>query len=68
VLLRREQLKPSGNDYDWLGSGIYFWEYGDRRALDWATGIAKRRPHIVETPAVIGAHIDTWNVNVSLLP
>jgi hypothetical protein len=57
VLLRRERLKPSGNDYDWLGSGIYFWEYGDRRALDWATGIAKRRPQIVETPAVIGAHI-----------
>jgi hypothetical protein len=57
VLLRRERLKPSYNDYDWLGNGVYFWEYGCERALDWAAGIAKRRPEIVKTPAVIGAHI-----------
>ena len=57
VLLRRERLKPSHNDYDWLGGGIYFWEYGCQRAMDWATGISKRRPEIVKTPAVIGAHI-----------
>jgi len=57
VLLRREKLNASHNDYDWLGGGIYFWEYGCQRALDWARGIAKRRPEIVRTPAVIGAHI-----------
>lgn len=57
VLLHRERLKPSRNDYDWLGNGIYFWEYGCHRALDWATGISKRRPEMVKTPAVIGAHI-----------
>ncbi len=57
VLLRRDRLKPSRNDYDWLGSGIYFWEYGCQRAMDWANGIKKRRPDIVKTPAVIGAHI-----------
>ncbi|MEO7718624.1 MAG: hypothetical protein ABIY70_20700, partial [Capsulimonas sp.] len=26
----------STNDYDWLGSGIYFWEYAPYRAWDWA--------------------------------
>jgi len=26
-------LKASENDYDWLGSGIYFWEFGYDRAL-----------------------------------
>lgn len=57
VLMHREKLKPSANNYDWLGGGIYFWEYGCQRALDWATGIAKRRPQTVKTPAVIGAHI-----------
>ena len=57
VLLRRERLKPSENDYDWLGKGIYFWEYGCHRAQDWAGSIARRRPEIVKTPAVIGAHI-----------
>jgi hypothetical protein len=57
VLLRRDVLKPSHNAYDWLGGGIYFWEYGCERALHWAKGISKRRPKIVKTPAVIGAHI-----------
>lgn len=28
--------KPSANDYDWLGRGVYFWEYGPQRARDWA--------------------------------
>lgn len=27
-LLSGEPFKPSQNDYDWLGEGIYFWEYG----------------------------------------
>ena len=27
-------LQPSENDYDWLGSGIYFWEDNPRRALE----------------------------------
>lgn len=26
----------SDNEYDWIGQGIYFWEYGPRRALQWA--------------------------------
>lgn len=26
----------SNNDYDWIGQGVYFWEYGPRRALQWA--------------------------------
>ena len=25
--------KPSTNDYDWLGHGIYFWEYAPERAF-----------------------------------
>jgi hypothetical protein len=27
---------PSTNVYDWLGHGIYFWEYGPDRAQTWA--------------------------------
>ena len=26
---------PSQNDWDWLGHGIYFWEYAPERARDW---------------------------------
>jgi Protein of unknown function (DUF3892) len=28
--------KPSANDYDWLGQGVYFWEHGPQRAREWA--------------------------------
>ena len=27
---------PSENEYDWLGHGIYFWEYAPDRAKEWA--------------------------------
>ena len=27
-LLEGHRFTPSQNDYDWLGRGIYFWEYG----------------------------------------
>jgi hypothetical protein len=31
-----EPLLPSIRRYDWLGVGIYFWEYGPFRAREWA--------------------------------
>ncbi len=30
-------FRPSSNEWDWLGSGVYFWEFGHQRAYDWAT-------------------------------
>jgi hypothetical protein len=61
VFANSEPLKPSENDYDWLGSGVYFWENNPKRALDYATALrdnpAKARTPIKE-PAVIGAIID----------
>jgi hypothetical protein len=29
-------FRPSRNDWDWLGAGVYFWEFGHQRAHDWA--------------------------------
>jgi hypothetical protein len=57
VLLGRTRLQPSRNQYDWLGAGIYFWEYGPQRAFEWASGMAKRRPEQIHEPAVLGAII-----------
>jgi hypothetical protein len=55
-----EPIKKSVNDYDWLGSGVYFWENSYERAYDWAKNSVKRTKQ--ETgfikPAVIGAIID----------
>ncbi|MDA1277957.1 MAG: hypothetical protein O2960_28515 [Verrucomicrobia bacterium] len=58
VLAGDDSLDPSRNEYDWLGKGIYFWEHGPQRALDWAKGEAKRAPHKITVPAVLGAYIN----------
>lgn len=34
VLAGEDMLKKSEKHYDWLGSGIYFWEHGPERAMD----------------------------------
>jgi len=57
VLLGRSKLQTSENKYDWLGSGIYFWEYGPQRAMQWAAEMSQRRPEKIKAPAVIGGLI-----------
>ena len=56
VVCNGEALRPSANSYDWLGSGIYFWEQNYDRGLSWAREQAKRGA--IDRPAVIGAVID----------
>lgn len=58
-LLRGEPFRPSENDYDWLGTGVYFWEYGADRAL-WFAQDQQRRGRVVE-PAVVGAIVQLGN-------
>ena len=31
-----DEWKPSENEFDWLGQGIYFWEHSPERARRWA--------------------------------
>jgi hypothetical protein len=57
----RASLKPSDNDYDWLGDGIYFWEHNAHRAYEFASEVATRSHssgQSIKTPAVVGAVID----------
>ena len=35
-ILSEGQFLPSTKAYDWLGEGVYFWEYAPYRALEWA--------------------------------
>jgi hypothetical protein len=46
------EWRPSANDWDWLGNGIYFWEHAPERALRWA-----RERYGARRGAVIGAYI-----------
>ena len=52
-LLRGGTFRPSQNDYDWLGDGVYFWEYGADRALQFARDQANRGK--LTNPTVVGA-------------
>ena len=52
-LLAGEPFQNSENDYDWLGAGVYFWEYGADRALRFARDQQRRGK--VSEPAVVGA-------------
>jgi hypothetical protein len=61
VVAGKDDLKPSQNDWDWLGHGIYFWEDSHGRALRWAKEEAKQRGSKIKSPAVLGAVIDLGN-------
>lgn len=54
-------LTHSENDYDWLGSGCYFWENDADRAREFARemqGRSRRRGKPITKPFVLGAVID----------
>jgi hypothetical protein len=60
-LLQNEAFRPSENTYDWLGSGIYFWEANPDRALDWAREVIRRnqsKDGFDKEPFVVGAIIN----------
>jgi hypothetical protein len=56
-LIDGEAFRPSDNDYDWLGHGIYFWEANPARALNFTREL-KLRTASIKTPYVVGAVID----------
>lgn len=62
IITKKSQMNKSTNDYDWLGSGMYFWENNYSRALQFAVDQKNRTKHDkvkkVEVPSVIGAVID----------
>lgn len=57
-LLAGEPFRPSRNDWDWLGTGVYFWEFGHQRAHDWA----QQWPRLQgKSFAVVGAILQLGN-------
>ncbi|HTJ94791.1 MAG TPA: hypothetical protein VL424_16995 [Pararobbsia sp.] len=56
-----EHLRPSLNEYDWLGNGIYFWESSPLRAYQFANEARHKRrvsKGKIRHPFVLGAVID----------
>jgi hypothetical protein len=58
VLLGKTDLNISENTFDWLGHGIYFWEYSASRAYDYAVESSLRENGRITSPAILGAVID----------
>ncbi len=58
-LLGGKPFRKSRNKYDWLGTGVYFWEYGPDRAFRFAE--EQRERGKVGTPAIVGAVIQLGN-------
>lgn len=54
VFAGRSELKVSKNSWEWLGDGVYFWENGPERALDWAKARGKEDPTVVGAVIQIG--------------
>lgn len=53
-----EEWKSSQNSYDWLGEGIYFWEYAPGRAWQWAIENHERNPAVVAAEIRLGKCLD----------
>jgi len=61
VVCRKTDLKSSANDWDWLGHGIYFWEFSPERALEYANVLKEhpeRSKNKIYAPSVLGAVIN----------
>lgn len=57
-LLAGKKFRNSENLYDWLGSGVYFWETNPLRGLEFARESAKRPDSKIKQPAVVGAVVE----------
>jgi len=55
VITGADDLQPSKNSYDWLGSGVYFWDRDPKRAYEFA------EEKNLEGPSAVGAVIDPKN-------
>jgi hypothetical protein len=61
ILLGKKSMSPSENSWDWLGSGLYFWENDSERAFEYAENVSKNTQFAtakIKTPFVLGAIID----------
>lgn len=54
VLAGEMELKPSRNAYDWIGSGVYFWENAPERALRWAEAMHTKNPAVIGAVVSLG--------------
>ncbi|MGH2608519.1 MAG: hypothetical protein ACRDHF_05465 [Tepidiformaceae bacterium] len=58
----REGFRPSANSYDWLGTGIYFWQDAPRRAREWAEANHSAAPAVLEATIDLISCLDLLDI------
>jgi hypothetical protein len=61
ALVAGDEFHHETNEWDWLGSGVYFWETNPLRGIEYAYELKaapKKTKGSIKTPAVVGAVID----------
>ncbi|MGB1091183.1 MAG: hypothetical protein ACPGYX_03585, partial [Oceanobacter sp.] len=61
ILNQQDEFHHSTNDYDWLGSGVYFWENNLERARQYAVQDSRRKNSKIKEPFVLGAVLELGN-------
>jgi hypothetical protein len=61
-VVAEEPFTPSTKRYDWLGVGIYFWEYGPFRAREWAEGRFGAEAAVLEATIRLGRCINLLDI------
>jgi hypothetical protein len=61
ILNHKDNFHHSNNKYDWLGSGIYFWENNLERAKQYAVEDSCRSTSSISEPFVLGAVLELGN-------
>jgi len=62
LLSGRDVMLSSDNDYDWLGSGIYFWEEAPARAFLWAQSKFGKDASVVGAKIRLGRCLNLMDV------
>lgn len=62
ALLAGQPWRRSANAYDWLGEGIYFWEYAPYRALAWARECFGEQAAILQATLRLGHCLNLLDV------
>lgn len=58
ILNQETHFRPSHNNFDWLGRGVYFWENNYERAKQYAIEDSQRPKTKIKDPFVLGSIID----------
>jgi hypothetical protein len=64
-IIAEQQFMSSQRAYDWLGEGVYFWEYAPYRALDWAILKCDReggRPAVLKATIKLGRCLNLLDI------